>query len=74
MFDKVLKPNVTQSQVYEAAAKSIVKGQLKQSVSMIKFPPTHPAVEGNHKSLRKKNYLGWGTKNENKGRERGRKS
>ncbi len=28
VFDKVLKPNVTQTQVYEAAAKSIVKGKL----------------------------------------------
>ena len=27
MFDKVLKPNVTQEQVYAAAAKSIVKGK-----------------------------------------------
>ena len=27
MFDKVLKPNVTQHQVYDAAAKSIVKGK-----------------------------------------------
>ena len=26
MFDKVLKPNVTQTQVYEATAKNIVKG------------------------------------------------
>ena len=27
MFDKVLKPNVTQTQVYEATAKNIVKGR-----------------------------------------------
>jgi kinesin family protein 5 len=27
MFDKVLKPNVTQTQVYEATAKNIVKGK-----------------------------------------------
>ena len=26
VFDKVLKPNVTQEQVYNAAAKNIVKG------------------------------------------------
>ena len=26
MFDKVLKPNVTQNQVYDATAKNIVKG------------------------------------------------
>ena len=26
MFDKVLKPNVTQTQVYDATAKNIVKG------------------------------------------------
>ena len=27
MFDKVLKPNVTQDQVYTSAAKNIVKGK-----------------------------------------------
>ena len=27
MFDKVLKPNVTQDQVYSSAAKNIVKGK-----------------------------------------------
>ena len=27
MFDKVLKPNVTQTQVYDATAKNIVKGE-----------------------------------------------
>ena len=27
MFDKVLKPNVTQNQVYDATAKNIVKGK-----------------------------------------------
>ena len=27
LFDKVLKPNVTQEQVYNASAKSIVKGK-----------------------------------------------
>ena len=27
LFDKVLKPNITQEQVYVAAAKSIVKGK-----------------------------------------------
>ena len=26
VFDKVLKPNVTQTQVYDSTAKSIVKG------------------------------------------------
>ena len=30
MFDKVLKPNVTQTQVYDATAKNIVKGDIKQ--------------------------------------------
>ena len=29
MFDKVLKPNVTQDQVYGSAAKNIVKGKNK---------------------------------------------
>ena len=29
MFDKVLKPNVTQNQVYDATAKNIVKGKVK---------------------------------------------
>ena len=29
MFDKVLKPNVTQTQVYESTAKNIVKGKNK---------------------------------------------
>ena len=28
MFDKVLKPNVTQTQVYESTAKNIVKGKI----------------------------------------------
>ena len=28
VFDKVLKPNVTQEQVYNAAARDIVKGNL----------------------------------------------
>ena len=32
MFDKVLKPNVTQTQVYEATARNIVKGLSKPSV------------------------------------------
>ena len=30
MFDKVLKPNVTQTQVYDATAKNIVKGSFAQ--------------------------------------------
>ena len=30
MFDKVLKPKVTQTQVYDATAKNIVKGDIKQ--------------------------------------------
>ena len=30
MFDKVLKPNVTQTQVYDATAKNIVKGEVQE--------------------------------------------
>ena len=30
MFDKVLKPNVTQNQVYDATAKNIVKGMSRK--------------------------------------------
>ena len=32
MFDKVLKPNVTQTQVYDATAKTIVKGGRRQQL------------------------------------------
>ena len=32
VFDRVLKPNVTQEQVYHAAAKSIVKGENGQRI------------------------------------------
>ena len=31
-FDKILKPTVTQSQVYDATAKNIVKGEISQIV------------------------------------------
>ena len=31
-FDKVLRPEVTQLQVYEAAAKSIVEGRMNRKV------------------------------------------
>ena len=37
MFDKVLKPNVTQTQVYDATAKNIVKGDIKQLKINFKF-------------------------------------
>ena len=43
MFDKVLKPNVTQNQVYDATAKNIVKGNktlekcVKISLTLIFF-------------------------------------
>ena len=34
VFDKVLKPNVTQTQVYDSTAKSIVKGRSSKCVSL----------------------------------------
>ncbi len=37
VFDRVLKPNVTQEQVYAAAAKSIVKGIQDFVINLISF-------------------------------------
>ena len=44
MFDKVLKPNVTQTQVYDATAKTIVKGGRRQQligISQQSHAPCH---------------------------------